>query len=108
MFVSVFVSIFTAMKIEESTIDHIAHLARLEFEGDKKVAIGEDLERIISFMDKLQEVDTENVEPLIFMTNEINRLREDVPEVTLTQEQALKNAPKKDSDYFRIPKVLSK
>ncbi|MBL1280003.1 MAG: Asp-tRNA(Asn)/Glu-tRNA(Gln) amidotransferase subunit GatC [Fluviicola sp.] len=96
------------MKIEESTIDHIAHLARLEFEGDKKVEIGEDLERIISFMDKLQEVDTENVEPLVFMTNEINRLREDVAKVTVTQEQALKNAPKRDSDYFRIPKVLIK
>ena len=96
------------MKIEESTIDHIAHLARLAFEGEKKEAIGQDLERIISFMDKLQEVNTENVEPLVFMTNEINRLREDVSKVTITHEEALKNAPKKDSDYFRIPKVLSK
>tara|TARA_R110002072_G_C7973360_1_gene535043 strand:- start:1543 stop:1833 length:291 start_codon:yes stop_codon:yes gene_type:complete len=96
------------MKIEESIIDHIAHLARLEFEGEKKEAIKQDLDRIISFMDKLQEVDTTNVEPLIFMTNEINHLRKDVAKVTVTQEQALKNAPKKDSDYFRIPKVLSK
>jgi aspartyl-tRNA(Asn)/glutamyl-tRNA(Gln) amidotransferase subunit C len=96
------------MKITEETVDHIAHLARLEFEGDRKVAIQSDLERIITFMDKLQEVNTENVEPLIFMSTEINRVREDVPADTVTQEQALKNAPQRDSDYFRIPKVLDK
>jgi aspartyl-tRNA(Asn)/glutamyl-tRNA(Gln) amidotransferase subunit C len=66
------------------------------------------MERIIDFMDKLQEVDTENVDPLIFMNKEINRLREDTAEVSISQEQALKNGPKTDSDYFRIPKVLSK
>lgn len=96
------------MKITNDTVDHIAHLARLEFEGDKKEAIRNDLEHIVNFMEKLQEVDTEDVEPLIFMSKEVNRLREDVAEVSITQEQALKNAPKKDSDYFRIPKVLDK
>jgi len=96
------------MKITDDIVDHIAHLSRLEFEGDKKVAIKEDMERIIDFMDILQEVDTENVEPLIFMTKEINRLREDTAEETVTQKEALKNGPKTDSDYFRIPKVLSK
>jgi aspartyl-tRNA(Asn)/glutamyl-tRNA(Gln) amidotransferase subunit C len=59
-------------------------------------------------MDKLSEIDTENVEPLIFMSDEVNVLREDVAEETITQAEALKNAPKKDSDYFRIPKVLDK
>ena len=48
------------------------------------------------------------MEPLIFMSEEINRLREDEPKVTVTHEEALLNAPKKDSDYFRIPKVLDK
>ena len=96
------------MKISEEIVDHIAHLARLEFEGDKKQAILNDMENIISFMDKLSEVDTENVEPLIFMNDEYNKLREDVAKVTVTQDEALKNAPKKDSDYFRIPKVLDK
>ncbi len=94
------------MKITDEVIDHIAHLSRLEFEGEKKIAIKGDLERIISFMEKLQEVDTENVEPLIFMSDEINVLREDVSKVTITRDEALSNAPKKDSDYFRIPKVL--
>jgi aspartyl-tRNA(Asn)/glutamyl-tRNA(Gln) amidotransferase subunit C len=96
------------MKITDETVDHIAHLARLEFEGEAKTAIKQDLENIINFMDVLQQVDTENVEPLIFMSDEINRLRDDVAEVTLTQAEVLKNAPKKDSDYFRIPKVLDK
>lgn len=96
------------MKITDDIIEHIAHLARLEFEGEDKDKIKTDLENIITFMEKLQEVDTENVEPLVFMTNEKNRLREDIAEVTITHEEALKNAPKKDSDYFRIPKVLNK
>ena len=96
------------MKITEETVDHIAHLARLEFTGDSKKAIMQDMENIIGFMDKLSEVDTDGVEPLIFMSDEINVLREDIAEVTVTQKEALKNAPKHDSDYFRIPKVLSK
>ncbi|HLU86536.1 MAG TPA: Asp-tRNA(Asn)/Glu-tRNA(Gln) amidotransferase subunit GatC [Taishania sp.] len=96
------------MKITDEIVDHIAHLARLEFEGDSKEEIKKDMENIINFMDVLQQVETDNVEPLIFMSDEINRLREDVAEVTLTQDEVLKNAPKKDSDYFRIPKVLDK
>ena len=96
------------MKITDETVEHIANLARLEFAGDEKIKIKEDLENIISFMEKLQEVDTDNVTPLVFMTNEKNRLRDDVAEVTVSHDEALKNAPKKDSDYFRIPKVLSK
>jgi aspartyl-tRNA(Asn)/glutamyl-tRNA(Gln) amidotransferase subunit C len=95
-------------RISEDTIDHIAHLSRLRFEGTDKVAIRQDLDKIIGFMEKLSEMPTEDVEPLIFMSNEVNVLRDDVPEVTLTQAEALKNAPKKDSDYFRIPKVLDK
>lgn len=96
------------MEITEEIVDHIAHLARLEFTGDAKTAICQDMTRIIQFMDKLSEIDTENIDPLIFMSEEVNVLREDVAEVTITQVEALKNAPKKDSDYFRIPKVLDK
>lgn len=96
------------MKITEETIDHIAHLARLHFEGDEKAEIQQDLEKIIGFMSKLSEVNTDDVEPLVFMSDEVNVLRNDVAEVTITKDEALKNAPKKDSDYFRIPKVLRK
>lgn len=96
------------MKITEEIVDHIAHLARLEFEGAKKQAIMQDMDNIISFMAKLSEMPTDNIEPLVFMNDEYNKLREDVAVVTITQDEGLKNAPKKDSDYFRIPKVLDK
>jgi aspartyl-tRNA(Asn)/glutamyl-tRNA(Gln) amidotransferase subunit C len=96
------------MKITEETVDHIAHLARLEFIGDKKQAIQQDMEMILTFMEKLNEVDTEAIEPLIFMNTEVNKLREDIAVETISQEEGLRNAPKKDSDYFRIPKVLDK
>jgi aspartyl-tRNA(Asn)/glutamyl-tRNA(Gln) amidotransferase subunit C len=96
------------MKITDETINHIAHLAKLQFEGESKVAIKQDLERIIAFMNKLGEIPTDDVEPLVFMSDEINVLREDTPHVTISQSDALRNAAKKDSDYFRIPKVLDK
>jgi aspartyl-tRNA(Asn)/glutamyl-tRNA(Gln) amidotransferase subunit C len=96
------------MEITDDLIDHIAHLSRLSFEGAEKERIKSDLNKIINFMGKLEEIDTNNVEPLIFMTDETNVLREDAAIQTLSQEEALKNAPKRDTDYFRIPKVLSK
>ena len=96
------------MKISDELVQHIAHLARLEVEGDDLNQIKGDLSKIIGFMDKLSELDTKTVEPLIFMTDKVNVLREDRSERILPSEDALKNAPKKDSDYFRIPKVLDK
>jgi len=96
------------MEINDELVKHIAHLSRLEFEGEDLENIKGDMEQIIRFIDKLSELDTKNVEPLIFMSDEVNVLREDVPEDIISNEQALMNAPKKDSDYFRIPKVLDK
>lgn len=96
------------MEITEDTIDHIAHLARLKFDGEKKAEIKSDLEKITDFMDKLNELDTSDYEPLMFMSEQVNVLREDVAKVSISHEEALKNGPKKDSDYFRIPKVLDK
>ena len=95
-----------ANKIDIKTVDEVAHLARLEFNDEAKAEILNDMNRMLSFVDKLSELNTDNVEPLIYMTNEKNILREDVPEITVTQKEALKNAPKKDSDYFKAPKVI--
>ena len=95
-----------ANKIDIKSVDEIAHLARLEFNDEAKTEILNDINRMLSFMDKLNELDTENVEPLIYMTSERNVLRPDEPEITLTQKEALKNAPRKDSDYFKAPKVI--
>lgn len=96
------------MEINDALLDHLANLSKLSFEGAQKEAIRQDLERMIAFVDKLSELDTTGVEPLIFMSNEVNRLRDDNTEQSVSHEEALRNAPKKDSDYFRIPKVLDK
>ncbi len=96
------------MKISDETVDHIAHLSRLRFEGAAKEEIKQDLDKIIGFMSKLEELNTDGIEPLVFMSDELNVLREDEIVVSVSQKEALSNAPKKDSDYFRIPKVLDK
>jgi aspartyl-tRNA(Asn)/glutamyl-tRNA(Gln) amidotransferase subunit C len=97
---------FMASKIDINTVEQIAHLARLEFNADAKAEILNDLNRIIGFVDKLSELDTSEEAPLIYMTDEKNVLRQDLPEQLITQKEALKNAPKKDSDYFKVPKVI--
>ena len=96
------------MKITDETIDHLAHLSRLEFNGDQKVRIKSDLNKIVAFVDQLSTVDTTGVDPLIFMTETENILRDDVDVVTISQQEALKNAAVHDSDYFKIPTVLKK
>jgi aspartyl-tRNA(Asn)/glutamyl-tRNA(Gln) amidotransferase subunit C len=96
------------MEINDEIIDHLAHLARLEFKGQAKEEIKKDLNRIVSFVEKLNELETENVEPLIYMTEEYNVLRADEVKQDVSQKEALKNAPKKDSDYFKVPRVVTK
>lgn len=92
--------------IDLKTVDEIAHLARLEFSDAAKAGILNDMNRMLRFMDKLNELDTAQVEPLIYMTSEKNILRADEPQTTISQKEALKNAPRKDSDYFKAPKVI--
>jgi aspartyl-tRNA(Asn)/glutamyl-tRNA(Gln) amidotransferase subunit C len=93
-------------KIDIKTVDEIAQLARLEFNDEAKQGIITDMNRMLDFVEKLNELNTDQIEPLIYMTQEKNVLREDVPQVTLTQKEALKNAPQKDTDYFKAPKVI--
>ena len=94
------------MSTDIQTIRGLAHLARLEFNETKEQGMLSDLNKILNWMDKLNELNTDHVEPLIHMTEEVNVMREDVAKNTVTHEEALRNAPKKDSDYFRVPKVL--
>ncbi len=94
------------MKITDKEVDKIAHLARLNFSQEEKNTIQNDLNNILGWMDKLNELDTENVEPQLFMTKEVNVMREDQVKLTLTHDQALENAPKKDSNYFKVPKAF--
>ena len=94
------------MKIDKETIQKIAHLARLEFDDKDEASMTRDMDKILNWVEKINELDTSNVEPLTNMSYEINRLREDKVGTHLEKEKGLKNAPKKDQDYFRVPKVL--
>lgn len=96
------------MQVNDELVNHLAHLARLEFEAGDKDAIKADLEKVIGFCEQLSQVDTEGVEPLIYMTDDVNVLRKDEITGHLTRDEALMNAPAKDSDYFRAPKVIEK
>lgn len=95
------------MKIDEGTLDRIAELARLDITDPQlrrdRLA---DMQRIIDFVEVLAQVDTRGVEPLIFMTEEQDVLRPDEPRLEISKEQALANAPVKDSDYFKVPRVV--
>ena len=96
------------MKITNKLIQDIAALAKLEFDEQSAEQMKADLEKIIGFVDKLSEIDTEGVDPLIYLSEEVNVLREDEVKAVISQVEALKNAPEKDSDYFKVPTVLKK
>jgi len=94
------------MNIDSETVDNIANLARLELAADEKQEMIKDMNQILGFMAKLNEVDTTGVEPLVYMTNEINVFREDIVKQEITSTEALLNAPKHDDKYFLVAKVI--
>lgn len=95
------------MKIDETTLDRIAELARLDMRDPAlRSSMLHDMQRVIDFVEVLSKVDTKGVEPLIFLTDEHDVLRADIPAMELTKQQALGNAPVRDSDYFKVPKVI--
>ena len=96
------------MIVNDALIDQLAELARLTFNPVEKEEIKEDLQKMISFIDKLNELDTTGVEPLLFMTDEVNVLREDEVRGSITREQGLLNAPAKNNEFVLVPKVIKK
>lgn len=96
------------MEINDQLIDKLSDLARLEFNGEEREAMKADMKKMIDFVEQLNGVDTNGVEPLIYMTEDTLELRKDELGPELSQADALKNAPSKDSDYFKVPKVLDK
>lgn len=95
-------------KIDKDTVDKLSNLSRLEFDGKEKEEIIHDLNRMLDFVEKLNEIDTSGIEPLIYMNDKKNIFRNDEVKQLLTQKEALVNAPKKDSDYIKVPKVVEK
>jgi aspartyl-tRNA(Asn)/glutamyl-tRNA(Gln) amidotransferase subunit C len=96
------------MQVNDALIDNLSNLARLEFSREEKEDIKKDLRRMIEFVEKLGELDTTGVEPLLHMSPAINVLREDTPGSSVTREEALANAPATDGTYFKVPKVIRK
>jgi len=96
------------MEVNDALVDKLAHLSRLHFNGQEKQEIREKLQRMIGFVEKLKELDTTGVEPLLHMSDNLNRLRADEVKGSLTRLEGLQNAPAADEQFFKVPKVIKK
>ena len=96
------------MEVTEQLVDKLAHLSRLRFSDDEKIAIKNDLQNMIGFVEKLNEIDTTGVKPLLHMGDANNVFRADELKGTVTREDALSNAPIPDAQFFKVPKVIKK
>lgn len=94
------------MEINKSVLHKVAHLSRLELPAHKEEELIKDLEKIVSWVEKLKEVNTENVEPLTNMSFEKNVLRKDISKNEFDEKQAFENAPDHSDGFFQVPKVL--
>ena len=96
------------IKVDDKLIADLSKLAKLKFNGRSAEKMKSDLNIILGFVETISQVDTDGVEPLIYMNEEVNVLRDDEIANEISQQTALKNAPQKDSDYFKVPTVLKK
>jgi aspartyl-tRNA(Asn)/glutamyl-tRNA(Gln) amidotransferase subunit C len=96
------------MNITRKDVEKLAHLGRLELTEQELAQMEGDMNKMLHFVEKINELDLEGVEPLAYMSDEVNILRQDEIHQDISHEEALKNAPDKDSDYFRVPKVIKK
>lgn len=96
------------MEVNDALVDKLAHLSRLHFNGPEKQEIKEKLQRMIGFVEKLNELDTTGVEPLLHMSSNVNLLRTDEVKGSITRPEGLKNAPAADEQFFKVPKVIKK
>ncbi|MGN6164948.1 MAG: Asp-tRNA(Asn)/Glu-tRNA(Gln) amidotransferase subunit GatC [Flavisolibacter sp.] len=96
------------MQVDDALIDKLSRLSMLKFNDVEREEIKVDLEKMIGFVDKLKELDTTGVEPLLHMSGNTNMLREDVTGNMLSRQEALQNAPLHDEQFFKVPKVIKK
>ncbi|HMN89325.1 MAG TPA: Asp-tRNA(Asn)/Glu-tRNA(Gln) amidotransferase subunit GatC [Saprospiraceae bacterium] len=94
------------MTVDEQLISRLENLARLELSAEERQHLRQDLNRILAMIEKLQELDTTGVAPLVYVNEESTGLREDATSHQLDTNQALRNAPDTDGVYFRVPKVI--
>lgn len=96
------------MEVNDQLVDKLANLSRLEFNESEKAEIKSDLQRMIAFVEKLNELNLDGVEPLLHMSEEVNVLREDEVKGSISREDGLKNAPDHTTEFFKVPKVIKK
>ena len=99
------------MKITEQEVQRVAQLANLALTGDEIVRMAQDMSGILTHIDKLNELDTSNVEPMaqvLYAAEDTATLREDCERPTLTNDEALANAPVSGAGYFKVPKVIER
>ncbi len=96
------------MTTDKNLILRLEKLARLQLSDTEREEIGGDLDKILAMVDKLQEIDTENVEPLTYINEEVNVLRADAIKNQTDRAAALRNAPDTDGTYFKVPKVIER
>jgi aspartyl-tRNA(Asn)/glutamyl-tRNA(Gln) amidotransferase subunit C len=94
------------MQIDHTLISRLEKLARLQLEDPEREQLSGDLQRILDMVDQLRELDTTGVEPLIWLNENENALRDDVIAGQVSQKQALENAPQQDGQFFKVPKVI--
>ena len=92
--------------VDEAAVRHIGKLSRIELTDEQVAAFGRQLASILEYFDKLAELDTEGVEPMPHAIELRNVLAEDSPGESLPTEAALANAPRRDGDFFMVPKVI--
>lgn len=95
-----------SMQINDALISRLEKLARLRLGDEERTQLGADLQRILDMVDQLQTLDTNGVEPLIYLNDTANVLRDDAVSGQFSPEQALQNAPQHDGAFFRVPKMI--
>lgn len=96
------------MEVNEALVEKLAHLSKLSFEAGEKEKIKDGLQKMVSFIEKLREVDTKNVQPLLHITPSVSVLRKDVVDKGIDRVEALKNAANHTEQFFLVPKVIKK
>jgi aspartyl-tRNA(Asn)/glutamyl-tRNA(Gln) amidotransferase subunit C len=94
------------MRIDRRQVEHIARLARLSISEEDKELFGSQLSTILEYIEKLNELDTADVEPTSHVVDLTNVMRDDVPAPSLPPEEALENAPDRDGTFYRVPRII--
>lgn len=95
-----------SVEIDKNTVEYIAHLARIKLNTQELEKFSRQFQGILSFIDKLKQIDTRDILPTSHILSISNVLRQDDPGASLSSEEALKNAPQKADNFFGVPRVI--